>query len=151
MDSWRPRETPTWSDTISGNSDPRNLQWNVPPSIPCGCKIMFCVCCTVNLRIRTVKSMSQWNWPTQKRLGYCPWYPSRTCDVNSKKIIGGWHRKIESPVVSHGIDHKVLSSVFGCVSSVHFQPKEPKTNLLRWPKPRWNSSRYLNDVVFYER
>jgi hypothetical protein len=32
-----------------------------------------------------------------------------------------------------------LRLVFGYVSSVSFQPKEPKSNLLLWPKPRWSS------------
>ena len=35
-----------------------------------------------------------------------------------------------------------LRLVFGFVSSVSFQPKEPKSNLLRWPKPRWSSTLY---------
>ena len=37
----------------------RNLRRNVPPWIPCGCKIMSCVCCAWNLKIRSVVSMSQ--------------------------------------------------------------------------------------------
>jgi hypothetical protein len=40
-----------------------------------------------------------------------------------------------------------LRLVFGFVSSVSFQPKEPKSNLLRWPKPRWSSKNGIHFVT----
>ena len=65
-------------------------------------------------------------------------YPSRTCVVNSRKKNWFWHRKN-----SRSLPHRTSSSVFGWVSSVSFQPKERKTNLLRWPKPRWSRSLFI--------
>jgi hypothetical protein len=65
-------------------------------TISWGCKIMSCVCWDMNLRIRTVVNMSQSHWAspnhrrlwsrTPKRLGFCPWYPSRPDTAKFKKI-----------------------------------------------------------------
>ncbi len=59
MDSVSPRKAPTWSDTISGNSAPRNWQWNVPSLIPSDDKIMSCVCCVMNLLDPRMVQLSQ--------------------------------------------------------------------------------------------
>ncbi len=69
------------------------LAVKLPTWIPCGCKVMFCVWCSMYLQIRTVKNMSQWNWTSvnHRRIWSTTWKPRRSvpqrCPCSRKRKI----------------------------------------------------------------